>query len=149
MPLVAKTMMKPAAFEIMLEWIYTDKVPQNLAPTLLCPLLEGANFWQLGGLKTLAAIGLCRDLTVDNVSKRLVLADQTESVQLKEACLSFVAANAAAVMASPCWADVMASGAVLINETMTAVVSRVNPKKRKADKAELDKRGSGIGENHR
>ena len=133
--------MQPAVFEQVLNWIYSGTVSEAAVNAMGEYLLLAANKYGCDALKQQCEVELCRGLTVENASARLVLSDQAEADQLKEACVDFIKVNAAEVMQSSGWADVAAynSGSLAL-EVMAAMagIGQSNGKKRSADAAELD-----------
>ena len=82
---------------------------------------------------------LCASLTTENAASRLVLSDQAEAEQLKEACVEFVLRNGTAVMASEGWDDVTAhNNGRLVVELFAAFAGSSSPqgKKRRAEDAD-------------
>ena len=136
--------MQPAVFQEVLNWIYSDRVSEGAVDAMGEYLLLAANKYGCEALKQQCEVELCRGLSVENASARLVLSDQAEADQLKEACVDFIRGKAAEVMQSSGWADVAAynSGSVAL-EVMAAMAgidrsSSGKGKKRSADHAELD-----------
>ena len=136
-----ETEMDPDTFEVLLRFMYTDLVDDDAVQANGEDLLRGANFYVLQGLKMRCEVALCKELTVENVASRLLLADQTEADMLKEACLEFIKPNAGAVMTSPGWACIPAhNGGLLlqeVTETIVGVHTGVAGKKRTAAEAGL------------
>ena len=85
--------MDPDTFEVLLRFMYTDTVDDGAVEARGEDLLRGANFYVLQGLKMRCEMALCKELTVENVASRLLLADRTEADKLKEACLEFIKPN--------------------------------------------------------
>ena len=134
--------MEPDVFEQLLIWLYTGEVAEGAleAKGMLEHLLVAANRYECGGLKLLCEAKLCEGLAVENVAKRLVASEQAEADELKEACLDFIKPNAAAVIGTEGWKDVMAAGVELMNEVMALLVGAPaggGGKKRTADEAGL------------
>ena len=118
---IKETEMDPDTFEVLLRFMYTDLVDDDAVQANGEDLLRGANFYVLHGLKMRCEVALCKELTVENVASRLLLADQTEADMLKEACLEFIKPNVGAVIASPGWACIPAhNGGLLLQEVMAA-----------------------------
>jgi len=142
---------QPDVFEQLLSWIYTGEVAEAAlqAKDMLEHLLMAANGYECGGLKLLCEAKLCEGLTVENVATRLVLAEQAEADGLKEACLEFIKPNAAAVMGTEGWKDVMAAGAGLVSEAMAVLAGVPNAgkgKKRTAGEAGLSAQDAEVEE---
>ena len=134
---------EPDVFEQLLLWVYTGEVAEAAlqAKDMLEHLLMAANRYECGGLKLLCEAKLCEGLSVENVATRLVLAEQAEADELKEACLELIKPNAAAVMGTEGWKDV-ASNNALVNEVLALVAGAPTAdsgkgKKRTADEAGL------------
>mmetsp|Transcript_48215 Transcript_48215/g.95561 ORF Transcript_48215/g.95561 Transcript_48215/m.95561 type:complete len:160 (+) Transcript_48215:1-480(+) len=114
---------EPAAFEEVLNYLYTDSLSDGAAGAMGEWLLLAANKYGVEDLKRLCEFNLCRSLGVENVSSRLVLSDQAEAGELKKACLSFIKDNAAEVMETSGWAPVASHQAsALLLEVTKAIV---------------------------
>lgn len=72
---------EPDVMADMLRFIYTDKAP-NLE-TMAAELLAAADKYALERLKVMCEEALCNNLTVENVSEILILADRHSAEQLK------------------------------------------------------------------
>mmetsp|Transcript_45606 Transcript_45606/g.84761 ORF Transcript_45606/g.84761 Transcript_45606/m.84761 type:complete len:196 (-) Transcript_45606:161-748(-) len=132
---------EPAAFEEVLNYLYTDSLSDGAAGAMGEWLLLAANKYGVEDLKRLCEFNLCRSLGVENVSSRLVLSDQAEADELKRACLSFTKDNAADVMETSGWAQVVSHQAgTLLLEVMKAMagVSR-GKNKRSAEEEPANK----------
>ncbi|XP_010554622.1 PREDICTED: BTB/POZ and MATH domain-containing protein 3 [Tarenaya hassleriana] len=103
---------EPSIFKAMLNFIYTDELPDvneitgSVSPSsftnMVQHLLAAADLYDLGRLKILCEAVLCEHLNVDNVATTLALAEQHQFSQLKTFCLKFAASstNLGAVMQS-------------------------------------------------
>ena len=113
---------EPDVFEQLLLWVYTGEVAEAAlqAKDMLEHLLMAANRYECGGLKLLCEAKLCEGLAVENVATRLVLSEQAEADQLKEACLDFIKPNAAAVMGTKGWQVGHGRGAFATLSTSTS-----------------------------
>lgn len=100
---------EPLVFKAMLEFIYTDELPdvRELISVSMCTstimvqhLLAAADRYGLDRLKLLCEAKLCEELTFDTVASTLALAEQHQCDCLKSMCLKFTAAreNLAVVM---------------------------------------------------
>ncbi|KAJ4744987.1 BTB/POZ/MATH-domain protein [Rhynchospora pubera] len=89
--------MQLSVFKMMLQFIYTDSVPQdqelanNDIDTLAITqqLLAAADTYALTMLKLMCEERLCRELSIDSFATTLVLAEQHDCPRLKAACLYF------------------------------------------------------------
>jgi speckle-type POZ protein len=79
-------------------------------------LLAAADKYALERLKVTCEDALCFNLTTDNVSDLLILADLHSAQQLKAQCLNFIASRAADVIASDGWQSVMEFNPQLLAE---------------------------------
>ncbi|KAF6134218.1 hypothetical protein GIB67_010017 [Kingdonia uniflora] len=68
--------------------------------TLAAKLLAAADKYGLDRLRVMCESQLCKDISVNSVSKTLALADHYHAGELKSVCLKFAAENLAAVMQS-------------------------------------------------
>ncbi|XP_050210368.1 BTB/POZ and MATH domain-containing protein 3 isoform X2 [Mercurialis annua] len=92
---------EPSIFKVMLEFIYTDKLPgvhQITGTTSMCTstnmvqhLLAAADLYNLDRLKLLCESKLCEELSAGSVATTLALAEQHQCSQLKAICLKFAA----------------------------------------------------------
>ncbi|CAL9063047.1 BTB/POZ and MATH domain-containing protein 4-like isoform X1 [Musa acuminata AAA Group] len=106
------TDMEPAVFKAILHFIYRDtlvdddmlatpNLPESsISDTLVAKLLAAADRYSLGRLRLLCEAHLCREISVNSVASTLALADRCHAIELKAACLKFVAENLSAVMRS-------------------------------------------------
>ena len=131
---------EPAVFEEVLNYLYTDSLSDGALAAMGEWLLLAANKYGLEALKQLCEGQLCRSLSVDNASARLVLSDQAEADQLKEACVGFIKVNAAEVMQASGWASVASRNSLLLEvmQAMAGVRGGEN-KKRSATEEETIK----------
>lgn len=96
---------KPAIFRIMLHFVYTDSLPeelegQNFTVEVAQHLLVVADEYQLIRLRRICERRLCETVDVDSVATTLTLAEQNHAEELKKVCLDFVSRNLQAVMAT-------------------------------------------------
>jgi speckle-type POZ protein len=88
--------MEPAIFEALLHFIYTDSLPsyseldQNGA---LQHMLVAADRYGLDRLKAICEAKLSQKINVQTVATTLALAEQHQSVQLKNACLGYLSSQ--------------------------------------------------------
>jgi speckle-type POZ protein len=133
---------EPAVFEEVLNYIYSDSLSEGALAAMGEWLLLAANKYGLEALKQLYEGQLCQSLSVNNASARLVLSDQAEADQLKEASVGFIKVNAAEVMQTSGWTSVTSQNALLL-EVMQAVVGvqggEEANKKRSAEEEETSK----------
>lgn len=78
------------AFLALLEWIYTGRVPQELAVNHLAEVLSLADHYTLDALKNVCENILVHDVEVDNVCTLLKEADRTLALHLKRHCLNYI-----------------------------------------------------------
>ncbi|KAM3324297.1 BTB/POZ and MATH domain-containing protein 4-like [Capsicum chacoense] len=104
--------MEPRVFKAMLHFIYRDSLVgeeledtssssiPSVTDTLTEKLLSAADRYDLTRLRRVCESHLCKDISVNSVSRTLALADRYHAMELKAVCLRFAAENLAAVMQS-------------------------------------------------
>ncbi|XP_009762142.1 BTB/POZ and MATH domain-containing protein 4 isoform X1 [Nicotiana tabacum] len=104
--------MEPTVFKAMLHFIYRDSLVEeeledtssssipSVTDTLTAKLLAAADRYDLTRLRRVCESHLCKDISVNSVSRTLALADCYHATELKAVCLRFAAENLAAVMQS-------------------------------------------------
>ncbi|KAF3651033.1 BTB/POZ and MATH domain-containing protein 5 [Capsicum annuum] len=104
--------MEPTVFKAMLHFIYRDSLVgeeledtssssiPSVTDTLTAKLLSAADRYDLTRLRRVCESHLCKDISVNSVSRTLALADRYHAMELKAVCLRFAAENLAAVMQS-------------------------------------------------
>lgn len=104
--------MEPKVFKAMLHFVYRDSLMEDellasssssspsVCDSLTAKLLAAADRYDLIRLKRMCESHLCKDISVNSVSKTLALADCYHAAELKAVCLRFAAENLAAVMRS-------------------------------------------------
>ncbi|KAK4339168.1 hypothetical protein RND71_040630 [Anisodus tanguticus] len=104
--------MEPRVFKAMLHFIYRDSLEEeeledtssssvpSVTDTLTAKLLSAADRYDLTRLRRVCESHLCKDISVNSVSRTLALADRYHATELKAVCLRFAAENLAAVMQS-------------------------------------------------
>ncbi|KAJ4783993.1 BTB/POZ and MATH domain-containing protein 2 [Rhynchospora pubera] len=135
--------MKPLVFRGMLHYMYTDSLPDiedlvsgvtsdmNVSSTILYQhLLVAADRYALEGLKALCEMRLRKTISVDTVVSFLALADQHNSIFLKEGCLEFIAEpkNFVKVALTKEYASLGNSCPLLLDELRRKVESAANEK---------------------
>ncbi|CAN6229628.1 unnamed protein product [Urochloa humidicola] len=89
--------MEPSIFEALLHFIYTDSLPddcgaeRNNVP--LQHLLVAADRYGFDRLRLMCEVKMCQSLDAETVATTLTLAEQHHCVQLKRACLDFIASR--------------------------------------------------------
>ncbi|CAO2036578.1 unnamed protein product [Urochloa humidicola] len=88
---------EPTIFEALLHFIYTDSVPACCSGAddnvTLQHLLVAADQYGVDGLRNTCEERLCRGIDVVTVGTTLALAEQHHCMQLKDACLEFIASH--------------------------------------------------------
>lgn len=109
---IVVTDMEPRVFKAMLHFIYRDSLVEeemedtssssipSLTDTLTAKLLAAADRYDLTRLRRVCESHLCKDISVNSVSRILALAERYHATELKAVCLRFAAENLAAVMQS-------------------------------------------------
>jgi len=80
-------------FLLLLEYIYTDMVPDDLACDLAVPLLIAAEKYLLDRLKALCEDAIRKCISSDNVIQIMMAAKSHRAEGLKEICMDFIIAN--------------------------------------------------------
>ncbi|CAL5013621.1 unnamed protein product [Urochloa decumbens] len=95
MPSITVQDIEPAAFKVMLWFMYTDSLPEDElgdSPTdMLQHLLAAADRYALDRLKLICSLKLIKYVSVDTVGFFLVCAETYNCVELKKKCLDFFA----------------------------------------------------------
>jgi speckle-type POZ protein len=110
----------------LLEFLYKDEL-EPASPEEATHLLNAADHYDVPRLFAICERTLSSALSVVNAADTLTLADQHSAAALKDAALLFVAANAAAVMASAGWAHLATSRLPLVLETMHTMATGAPP----------------------
>jgi hypothetical protein len=126
---------KPSAFRSLLRFVYANDVEDFHDEAR--DLLDVANRFGCKGLKLAAEAELASSgISVDTAADMILLGDAKNCALLKEAAIDFFAKNAESVKASPGWAKLRESAA-LLDELMEVVV---NNNKKGSDPADFDER---------
>ncbi|KAL6651427.1 hypothetical protein ACP70R_010352 [Stipagrostis hirtigluma subsp. patula] len=121
--------MEPSVFEDLLYFIYTDSLPEennhkskNVA---MQHLLVAADRYGLGRLSLMCEAKLCSWIDVQSVANILGLADQHQRIQLKDACLRFIALRdvLGAVMETEGFKHLIASCPMIMKEILDTIAS--------------------------
>ncbi|XP_021319853.1 BTB/POZ and MATH domain-containing protein 2 [Sorghum bicolor] len=112
--------MEPTIFEALLHFIYTDRcnVGENVA---MQHLLVAADRYGLDRLKAICEDKLCHAIDVETVATTITLAEQHQSVQLKDGCLRFIIASRdvlGAVMKTEGFKHLVASCPLVLKEIL-------------------------------
>ncbi|CAO2173459.1 unnamed protein product [Urochloa humidicola] len=96
MPSISVHDIEPAAFKVMLQFMYTDSFPADEelgdSPTdMLQHLLAAADRFALDRLKLICSLKLIENVSVDTVGSILVCAETYNCPELKSKCLDFFA----------------------------------------------------------
>ncbi|XP_078158202.1 BTB/POZ and MATH domain-containing protein 1-like [Carex rostrata] len=87
--------MSPEVFEALLHFIYTDSIPvcdsEKSSAILAQHLFVAADRYSIEGLKSLCEDKLCGHISLDSVMTILALAQQHNSLRLKNTCIEFLA----------------------------------------------------------
>ena len=109
-------------FKEMLRYMYTGKKP-NFKKTDVFGLIAAADRYQLDELKIMCAIYLWNNLTTDNVSEILILADVHCSTELKKRAIDFINTHANLVIATDAYKMLCKSHQHLVVECYQALVT--------------------------
>jgi speckle-type POZ protein len=118
--------MDPEVMAEMLRFLYTGKATnlENMA----ADLLAAADKYALDRLKVMCEEALCNNLTVDNVSEVLILADRHSAEQLKAQAIEFINnRHATDVMDTPGWKQMVSSNPHLVAEAFRALATQQIP----------------------
>ena len=98
--------MEPSIFEALLHFVYTDTLPDGDGVdggvatdddkdrnVPMQHLLVAADRCGLDRLRLMCEVGMCRSIDADTVATTLALAEQHRCMQLKNACLGFIASR--------------------------------------------------------
>ena len=95
--------MEPSIFEAPLCFVYTDTLPDGDGGVAtdddkdrnvpMQHLLVAADRCGLDTLRLMCEVGMCRSIDADTVATTLALAEQRRCMQLKNACLGFIASR--------------------------------------------------------
>ncbi|CAH9115430.1 unnamed protein product [Cuscuta epithymum] len=109
---IVVTDMEPKVFEAMLHFVYRDTLMEedpeasssssvpSISDTLTAKLLAAADRYELGRLRRMCEVRLCKYISVNSVANILALADKYHATELKAVCLRYAAENLPAVMQS-------------------------------------------------
>ncbi|GJN15671.1 hypothetical protein PR202_gb02607 [Eleusine coracana subsp. coracana] len=86
--------MDPETFRIMLAFMYSDSLTEELPVTLVHSLFAAADRYALDRLKLICARKLFDEVTLDTVVTIMTCAELHSCPELKEKCLDFIAAEA-------------------------------------------------------
>lgn len=117
----------PHALRQLLRFIYTDQLLPPPTPEEATHLLHAAEVYDVRRLYSVCEAALSVSLTVERVAPMLTLADQHGARDLRRAALMFTAANAAAVLATPAWKELVAARPDLVAELLTTLVTGAPP----------------------
>lgn len=118
--------MDPEVMSEMLRFIYTDKV-SNLE-NMAADLLAAADKYALDRLKVMCEEALCNNLSIDNVSEVLILADRHSAEQLKAQAIEFINnRHATDVMETPGWKQMVSTNPHLVAEAFRALATQQIP----------------------
>ncbi|CAL5029898.1 unnamed protein product [Urochloa decumbens] len=120
--------MEPEVFECLLHFVYTDCIPDNCIPDEIVPtqrLLVAADRYGLGRLRLLCEEKLSRWIDVQSVARTLALAEQHKCVQLKDACVGFIASRdvLGAVMETEGFKHLIARYPLIMKEILDKIAS--------------------------
>ncbi|KFO30080.1 Speckle-type POZ protein [Fukomys damarensis] len=105
---------EPEVFKEMMWFIYTGKAP-NL-DRMAHDLLAAADKYALERLKVMCEDSLCSNLSVENASETLILADLHSAHQLKTQALDFINYHVSDILETSGWKSLMVSHPHLVAE---------------------------------
>ncbi|ELU11118.1 hypothetical protein CAPTEDRAFT_161127 [Capitella teleta] len=109
----------------MLRFFYTGRAP-NL-DKMADDLLAAADKYAVERLKVMCEEALCSNLTIENVSEVLVLADLHSAEQLKTHAIDFINSHATDVMETQGWTHMLQSQPHLVADAFKALASQQSP----------------------
>ncbi|KAL6651426.1 hypothetical protein ACP70R_010351 [Stipagrostis hirtigluma subsp. patula] len=120
---------KPPIFEALLHFIYTDSLPDNFGASnnvLMQHLLVAADRYGLDRLRLMCEAKLCRTIDARTVATTLALAEQHHCIQLKSACLKFIASRGelGTVMETGGFTHLAASCPLVVLEILDKIASQ-------------------------
>ncbi|CAO2036582.1 unnamed protein product [Urochloa humidicola] len=123
--------MEPDVFECILHFVYTDCIPDNCIEDEIVPtqrLLVAADRYGLSRLRVLCEEKLSRWIDVQSVARTLALAQQHKCVQLKDACVGFIASRdvLGAVMETEGFKHLIARYPLIMKEILDKIASASN-----------------------
>jgi speckle-type POZ protein len=130
----------PDTLHRLLHFLYTDELEPESAEEA-SHLLNAADHYDVQRLFAICERTLSAALNVETVATTLTLADQHSATGLKDAALRFVAANAAAVMATTDWAQLVTARPTLVNDALHTVVTVSPPRPARAALAPAEDEG--------
>ena len=76
-------------FRLLLQYIYTDKIREELEPTIAAKLLSAADKYCMIKLKEFCQNYLCERINIDNVISLLMVSDLHSAARLKQKAIRF------------------------------------------------------------
>ncbi|KAI4384495.1 hypothetical protein MLD38_002644 [Melastoma candidum] len=152
---------EPSIFKAMLQFIYTDDLPNireitgstssHTSIIVVQHLLAAADRYNLDRLKILCEAKLCEEISPDTVATTLALAEQHHCHQLKAICLKYAAdsINLGVVMQSDGYKNLENSCPSLLSELLNTFAlvnekfANVSIKKKRSSGADESDRGTG------
>jgi len=113
------TDLSPQTVGHILNYIYTDSM-DNI-DTVSPDLLAGSDLYQLPGLKTKCEAYLCENISPQNISDLLLLADQHQAPHLKATALHYCVQNHNYIMKTGSWAFIEENNPLLYEEAIASV----------------------------
>jgi speckle-type POZ protein len=136
---ITENEVRPEVMEEVLKYIYTGSLSEGATAAMGEWLMLAADKYCICCLKQLCEAHLCQDLGARNAAARLVLSDQTNADELKEACVAFIKENAAEVMETSGWSKVASYQAgSLALEVMRAMAGLSRPGKKRPSPGSQD-----------
>ncbi|XP_060219304.1 speckle-type POZ protein-like [Meriones unguiculatus] len=117
--------LEPQVFKEMIGFIYMGKAP-NLH-TMATGVLAAADRYGLECLKVMCENALCRDLSVENATDTLILADLHSAEQLKMQALDFITLHTSEVSETSRWKVMVDFHPHLLTEAFHALASAQRP----------------------
>ncbi len=130
----------PHTLRRLLHFLYTDELEPASAEEA-SHLLNAADHYDVPRLFAICERMLHHALSADNAAMTLTLADQHSATGLKDAALRFVAANAAAVISTTDWAQLVTARPTLVNDALHTVVTGSPPRPARAALAPAEDEG--------
>ncbi|CAI58651.1 Speckle-type POZ protein homolog [Caenorhabditis elegans] len=116
---------EPEVMRELLVYMYTGqtKYIEQMAQSLIA----AADKYQLDRLKVMCEQALCYQLTTDNASLTLMLADMYSASQLRAHSINFINVNANEVMDTEGWEDLVRDHPKLLEEVFRALATQQTP----------------------
>ncbi|GBL93424.1 TD and POZ domain-containing protein 2 [Araneus ventricosus] len=108
----------------MLHFIYTGRLVDEVTEEVLCELFYAAEKYELWLLKKVCSIIAANNLNNDNVLRILSVANQHNSLKLKDMCLRYISGNTLEIQKQRGWYDLMMHHPEMVNTIVESLSKR-------------------------